>query len=306
MAQLAPSQVREEARIPVNLIARDVLLVLRTFVIENLSHGGMGVSFAHLAEHAELVAGSSCGLEVRLHSDAAVVLRGTVMWIDRHAGGSGARFGVKLSGPSEADHLVIAGMMQLFRPQSLLLALGDQCLELLAKTPGSQKVSFDPQKLIDLVARELEQFLTGLAHQPCRVVRAGLAELKGTVAPLKFCADLTGDVDMELTLYTDEPSLGLLARGAGFEAAGGEALRDAGLELLSTLAGHVADQMEKLGFREEVLPNLSGEVLSARRPFDCRVLFEVSVGPQSMLLELLLRLQTFLHPDFLDLPTAQQ
>lgn len=43
-------QVRQEPRVPVYLVARDVLLATRIHVVENLSHGGMGVSLTRGAE----------------------------------------------------------------------------------------------------------------------------------------------------------------------------------------------------------------------------------------------------------------
>jgi hypothetical protein len=48
------------------------MLVTRSYLIANLSHGGMGVSLPRGAELPRgLQVGSSCGLEVRLHAGAA-------------------------------------------------------------------------------------------------------------------------------------------------------------------------------------------------------------------------------------------
>lgn len=293
------SLVRQEPRIPVNLIARDALLPTRTLVIENLSHGGMGVSLTRGAELHQLGQGVPCGLEVRLHSGAAVILRGRVAWVCRDARGAGARFGVCFANLGESEHLIIAGLLQLFRPQSLLLGVGEECMALLSSTPIPQGVDFDVDELIELISSELRRFLDEMTGQPCHVARRPLgAEEPTTAGPLKLSADLAGDVDIELTLYAERTALELLARGAGFDDAGPEAVYDSGLEVMSTLAGHVADQMERLNLREEVLPHRSGEPLSARRPFDRRELFDVWIGAESMLLEALLRLQTVLHADF--------
>ncbi len=289
-ANLSPAPVRIEPRIPVNLIARDALLATRTYVVENLSHTGMGVSFARGSELSQVETVSPCGLEVRLHEGSGVILRGTVVWVSRAARTSGARFGVKFLGLHETEHLLIAGMMQLYRPQTLLLAVGEECIALLSQ-PSGPGVHFDPESLIGLLSAELARSLRALTNLPCLVQQYSEECEPDALPSLTFSTDLSGDVDIELTLFAEESSIEELARGAGFDEANLD-VRDSGLELLTTLAGHMADQMETLDLREEVVPHRAPEPLGARRPFDRRVLFNVRVGAQVMLLEALLRLQT--------------
>lgn len=284
--------VRQEPRIPVNLIARDALLPTRTFLVENLSHGGMGVSLTQ-PELRHLAVGAACALEVQLLTSATIVLRGRIAWLDRDTRRGGARFGVSFHGLAEAEHLVVAGMLQLFRPQGLLLAVGEGQAELFSAAPSRPRVVFDAEELVALISAQAQRFFEHLTGQTCHAVRRpASAEEPSTSGRLALSADLTGDVDIELTLYAERPSLEFLARSAGFDGADLETACDSGRELLSTLAGQVADELERMELREEVLPHRSGEPLSARRPFDRRELFEIFVGGEVVLLEALLRLQT--------------
>ena len=145
--------------------------------------------------------------------------------------------------------------------------------------------------LIGLLSAELARSLRALTNLPCLVQQYSEECEPDALPSLTFSTDLSGDVDIELTLFAEESSIEELARGAGFDEANLD-VRDSGLELLTTLAGHMADQMETLDLREEVVPHRAPEPLGARRPFDRRVLFNVRVGAQVMLLEALLRLQT--------------
>lgn len=290
-ANLSSSVVRVEPRIPVNLIARDVLLITRTFVIENLSHGGMGVSLTRGSELSQLAVSTPCGLEVRLHERAAMVLRGTVVWIHRGIRSSGARFGVKFLGLCEAEHLLIAGMMQLFRPQALFLAVSEECIALLSSASGRPAVRFDPEELTGILCSVLARSLSELSSLPCSAFPSTLEAEPLVGSWLKFRTGLAGDVDIELTLFAERSCIEMLAREAGYEQVELDVC-DSGLELLTMLAGHMADQLEALNLREEVLPHRAAEPLSARRPFDRLVLLDVRVGAQTMLLEVLLRLQT--------------
>ena len=283
--------VRQEPRIPVNLIARDALLATRVHVIENLSHGGMGVSLNRASEVKQLAVGATCGLEVRLHPGSSVVLRGHVVWVNWSARGNGARYGVCFARHSETEHLIIAGMLQLFRPQSLFLALGDDSVALLSGSQAQSDVLFDAEELVAIIVAEAQPFFEQLTGLPCRVARhpPGSDEPRAP-GPLELSADLAGDVDIELALHASRASLETLARGAGYDGVDLEEANDSGLELMSSLAGHIADRMERLGLREEVLPFRGGEPLSSRRPFDRRELIEVWVGDAPLLLEAQLRL----------------
>jgi hypothetical protein len=144
-----------------------------------------------------------------------------------------------------------------------------------------------------------------LTNQPCSVAQRASGSEDNVAHALKVSAGLAGDVDMELTLYADEPGLEYLARAAGFEEKGLEALQDSGRELLSTMAGRIADEMEQLSLRVEVLPHLPEEPLATRRPFDRRAVFDIRVGGAAAMLELSLRQQMLLRGEFPGDPVPQ-
>lgn len=253
----------------------------------------------------DFAVGAQCGLEVRLHPGSSVLLRGRVVWLDRASRGNGVRFGVCFDRLSESEHLVVAGMLQLYRPQSLFLGMGDECVALLAGKPMSMDAAVDAGQLVAIIASETQRLFEHLTQLPCRVVRCTPGEDEpSSPGPFKVTTDLAGDVDIELILHAGKPSLEILARGAGFDGTDLEAASDSGLEIMSALAGRVADRMEVLELKEEILPFHNGEPLSARRPFDRRELFEVQIGSAPLLLEALLRLKTVFRTDLPDEPGA--
>ena len=250
--------VRRQPRIPVNLVCVDNHNT--RYLVRDVSRGGMGIVLPRESKlPADVEIGTLLSINLGLNQKSEVQLAGHVAWIRPRTEAQRAAFGVQFHIHNDTQRMVVLGLTHLLRPETILLQF----------FPGQ---TFDPRAFEEFAVSRAPLFdlpLIAMQRAVAHINRHTGATLTGkkTSKPVEwgtretFSAGVTfkGALAGEIWIKTDMNFATRLSRiYLPDDTNRLDLMRDSLMELLSTIAGQMGDELEVHGYAIDVIPPKPG------------------------------------------------